>query len=129
MGVSMTEASCPHPSVARIDRSSVTLGSVELNGIDAVQLGMGGTLVDSDAAVERAWTVWAQRHGVEVAALTGLHGSPADHTIRRLLPTLGPDAVARSAAEQLELQYDDVADVVATPGAHRVVEELGRSGL
>jgi sugar-phosphatase len=100
---------------------------VELNDVDAVLFDMDGTLVDSDAAVERAWTTWSQRYGVEAAALTALHGSPADHTVRRLLPTLGPDAVSRAAADQLELQYDDVADVVATAGAHRVIEVLARS--
>jgi sugar-phosphatase len=102
---------------------------VELPDIDAVLLDMDGTLVDSDAAVERAWTTWAQRYGVEPAALTALHGSPADHTVRRLLPALGPDAVARAAAEQLELQYDDVADVVATVGAHRLVQVLERRAI
>jgi sugar-phosphatase len=61
---------------------------------------------------------------VEATALTALHGSPADHTVRRLLPTLGPDAVARAAAEQLALQYDDLADVVATIGVRRVIDVL-----
>ncbi len=101
--------------------------AMELSDIDAVLLDMDGTLVDSDAAVERAWTTWARRNGVDVAALTGVHGSPADHTVRRLLPSLGPDAVAKAAAEQLALQYDDVADVVAMVGAPRVIEVLGRS--
>lgn len=88
---------------------------------------MDGTLVDSDAAVDRAWTAWASRYGVDVAALVGVHGSPADHTVRRLLPALGPDDVALAAAAQLALQYDDVGDVVAMGGAHRVIEVLDRS--
>jgi beta-phosphoglucomutase-like phosphatase (HAD superfamily) len=32
---------------------------------DAVLLDMDGTLVDSDAAVERAWTTWVVEHGVD----------------------------------------------------------------
>jgi len=100
--------------------------AVKLSDIDAVLMDMDGTLVDSDAAVERAWARWASRYGVDAALLVGVHGSPADHTVRRLLPTLGPDDVARAAAEQLALQYDDVVDVVAMVGAHRVIEVLGR---
>ena len=100
---------------------------MEPSEVDALLLDMDGTLVDSDAAVERAWTTWAQRYGVDGAELTGVHGSPADHTVRRLLPNLDANAVARAAAEQLALQYDDVADVVAMVGAHRVIEVLGRN--
>lgn len=101
--------------------------AVGLCDIDAVLMDMDGTLVDSDAAVERAWSTWAARYGVDAATLVGVHGSPADFTVRRLLPTLGSDDVKRAAAEQLALQYDDVADVVAMVGAHRLIEVLGRS--
>jgi beta-phosphoglucomutase-like phosphatase (HAD superfamily) len=35
---------------------------VDLFGVTAVLLDMDGTLVDSDAAVERAWITWALEH-------------------------------------------------------------------
>jgi sugar-phosphatase len=86
---------------------------------------MDGTIVDSDAAVERAWAAWAQLHGVDLAAVLPIaHAAPAAETTRRLLPDFGPDEVSRAAAMQLELQYDDLADVVPTCGAERLLEVL-----
>jgi HAD superfamily hydrolase (TIGR01509 family) len=91
---------------------------------------MDGTLVDSDAAVERAWTAWAAEHGVDPAAVLAVaHGSPPDPTVRRMLPDLDDRAVARSAARQMDLQYDDVSDVVAAPGADVLLAALARLGL
>ena len=96
-----------------------------LAGVEAVLFDMDGTLVDSDAAVERAWSTWATEHGLHPsAALAIAHGNPAETTVRALLPALGPAEVAESAARQLALQYDDLADVVPTDGAQRLVAVL-----
>jgi sugar-phosphatase len=110
----------------RMDAATVA----EIDDLAAVLLDMDGTLVDSDAAVERAWTTWAGEHGVDPAAVIAIaHGSPADRTVAVLLPGLDEDGVARAAARQLALQYTDLADVVAMPGAHRLVEVLERRAL
>jgi mannitol-1-/sugar-/sorbitol-6-phosphatase len=94
-------------------------------GVEAVLLDMDGTLVDSDAAVERAWSTWATEHALEpAAALAIAHGNPAETTVQALLPALGPVEVAESAARQLALQYDDLADVTPTDGAQRLVAVL-----
>ena len=53
------------------------------------------------------------------------HGLPALGNIRRLRPDLSQDEAAAAAQHQLELEYVDVADVTAAPGAH---ELLGRAG-
>jgi mannitol-1-/sugar-/sorbitol-6-phosphatase len=91
----------------------------------AVLLDMDGTLVESDAAVERAWVTWAGEYGVAAAtALQGAHGSPADRTVRRLRPDLDDAGVAAAAARQLALQYDDLGDVVAAPGAPALLAAL-----
>ena len=91
---------------------------------------MDGTLVDSDAAVERAWTTWATEHGVDPdAVLLVAHGSPPDPTVRRMRPDLDDRAVARAAARQMDLQYDDLSDVVAAPGAGALLATLARLGL
>jgi mannitol-1-/sugar-/sorbitol-6-phosphatase len=101
-----------------------------IRDIRAVLFDMDGTLVDSDAAVERAWTVWAGEYGVRVAdVLTIAHGSPAESTVDRMRPDLPAEERAAAAARQLELQYDDLSDVVATPGAHEVLSALDAVGL
>lgn len=103
---------------------------MELRDVDAVLLDMDGTLVDSDAAVERSWEQWAAEHDMDVdAVLAVAHGSPADITIRGLRPDLDDAAVAASAARQLHIQYDDLADVVATAGAAELVATLARLAL
>ncbi|GIJ48380.1 hydrolase [Virgisporangium aliadipatigenens] len=98
--------------------------------IDAVLFDMDGTLVDSDAAVERAWHVWSAEHGLDPEAVIAVaHGSPAERTIHRLLPHLDDAAVAASAARQLALQYDDLSDVTATAGARHLLATLDRLEL
>ena len=96
----------------------------------AVLLDMDGTLVDSDAAVERAWVSWAAEYGVDPDAVLAIaHGSPGGQTIRRLRPDLDDRAVAGIVARQLEKEYDDLVDVVAAPGAAALLATLDRLGL
>jgi len=91
---------------------------------------MDGTLVDSDAAVERAWRTWAGEYGVDPAeTIAGAHGSPADNTVRRMLPDLDADGVRAAAYRELELQYDDLDDVVALPGALELLADLDARGV
>ncbi|MDN5916198.1 MAG: HAD-IA family hydrolase [Pseudonocardia sp.] len=101
-----------------------------MRAVAAVLLDMDGTLVDSDAAVARAWTTWAHEYGVGADEPDAIaHGRPADATVRLLRPDLDVDAVAVAAARQLELQYSDLSDVVAAPGADELLAVLARRGL
>ena len=103
---------------------------MDLTNVDAVLLDMDGTLVDSDAAVDRAWRIWAAEHSVDAAtALAIAPGSPAERTVRRLLPQLDDAGVLVAAARQLALQYDDLSDVTAAGGAADLVAVLTRLGL
>jgi sugar-phosphatase len=103
---------------------------MDLTHIAAVLLDMDGTLVDSDAAVERAWHTWSREHDVPPADAVAIgHGSPAERTVRTLLPSLDDHAVAVAAARQLALQYDDLTDVVPAPGAHTLLATLDRRAL
>ncbi len=102
---------------------------MELAEVHAVLLDMDGTLVDSDAAVERAWREWAGEYGVDLDGTADLHGSPAERTVRRLRPDLSGPAVAAAAARQLALQYVDVSDVAAAPGAGELLSALERLQL
>lgn len=98
--------------------------------VHAVLLDMDGTLVDSDAAVERAWRTWADEYRVDMGREPVVaHGMPALGNVRRLRPDLSGDEAAAAAQRQLELQYDDVADVTAAPGAPGLLAELDRMGL
>jgi sugar-phosphatase len=101
--------------------------NVQRPDIDAVLFDMDGTLVSSHAAVERAWLAWAAAYGVDAdEVLAHAHGSPAERTIRRMLPELGHAEIRLAAARQLELQYTDLSDVVACAGAHALIGVLAR---
>ena len=106
------------------------VGLVDVGLVDVGLVDMDETLVDSDAAVERAWTVWANEYRVEPAvAMAIAHGSPAESTVGHLLPELDAEAIAVSAARQLELQYDDLCDVTASTGAHELLAVLARLAI
>jgi HAD superfamily hydrolase (TIGR01509 family) len=101
-----------------------------MTSVRAVLLDMDGTLVDSDGSVERAWTTWSAEHGLDPAAVLAIaHGSPPDRTVRRLVPALDEASVATAAQRQMDLQYDDLSDVVAAPGAPELLAVLDRTGL
>ena len=63
------------------------------------------------------------------AAVALAHGSPADRTVRQLLPDLDDAAVAVAAQRQLALQYHDLYDVVLAPGAQRLLDTIERLQL
>ena len=103
---------------------------MDLDSIHAVLCDMDGTLVDSDESVDRAWTQWAHKYGVEPEATLAIaHGVPADVTVRRLRPDLTGQRVEDATADQLAMQYEDLGDVVPTTGALRLVETLDRRGF
>jgi sugar-phosphatase len=98
--------------------------------VRAVLFDMDGTLVTSDAAVERAWMAWAAEYGVDgPQAIEIAHGRPSEPTVRTLLPHFDEAKTAVAIARQLELQYDDLSDVAAMPGAVDLLALLDRRGL
>ncbi|OEJ27068.1 HAD family hydrolase [Streptomyces agglomeratus] len=84
----------------------------------ALLLDMDGTLVNSDAVVERVWRRWAEAHGLDPeAALKVVHGRQGYATMAVLLPDR---PVERNHAENRELLAQETADVdgvVPVPGA------------
>ena len=103
---------------------------MELSRVQAVLLDMDGTLVDSDAAVERSWRTWAAEYPVDPGRGPLIApGLPALANVRRLRPDLSEAEAAAAARHQLELEYVDVADMTAAPGAHELLGELDRLGL
>ncbi len=84
---------------------------------------MDGTLLNSIIAAERVWTIWAQRHDLDVAAfLPTIHGVRSVDTIRRLnLPGLDPVLEAEGISQA---EIEDVEGVVSIEGAARLLASL-----
>ena len=84
---------------------------------------MDGTLLNSIIAAERVWTIWAQRHDLDVAAfLPTIHGVRSVDTIRRLnLPGLDPVLEAEGISRA---EIEDVEGVVSIEGAARLLASL-----
>lgn len=84
---------------------------------------MDGTLLNSIAAAERVWSIWAERHGLDVAAfLTTIHGARAIDTItRQALPGVDPQTEAQWITEA---ELNDVEGIVALPGAVEFLNSL-----
>jgi len=81
-------------------------------------LDMDGTLVNSDAVVERCWRRWADRHALDHdRVLSVVHGRQGHTTMAALLPDR---PMAENYAENAVLQAEETADtdgVVPIPGA------------
>jgi sugar-phosphatase len=97
--------------------------SISGKSYDAFLFDMDGTLVNSIAVVERVWTGWAVKHGLEPEVfLKAIHGIRASDVIRTLaLP--GVDA-EHEAALLLDEEMEDVAGIVEIPGAVALLNSL-----
>ncbi len=83
---------------------------------------LDGVLADSTPAVARVWTVWANKHGFDPQeTVRKAHGRPSLATIRELLPE-ADHAAENAIVERMELE--DIADVVALPGAVELLRAL-----
>ncbi|WP_447037156.1 HAD family hydrolase [Streptomyces sp. DSM 118878] len=94
----------------------------------AVLLDMDGTLVNSDAVVERCWRRWAVRHGLDFdEVIKVVHGRQGYASMAVLLPER---PMAENHAENREMLAAETADmegVVPVPGAPAFMAAL--SGL
>jgi mannitol-1-/sugar-/sorbitol-6-phosphatase len=82
----------------------------------AILSDLDGVLVDSQAAIMRAWHTWGAQNGIAREAIDSIvHGRPSREVIRTIAPHL--DAVAEAHTVEA-LEVDDVEGIVALPGAH-----------
>lgn len=89
---------------------------------NALLFDLDGVLADSTANVERHWTEWANRVGLDPAwLLPRVHGRRAIDTIRSVRPELDAEA---ELATLVRAESTDTADIVALPGAARVLAQL-----
>ncbi|MBT2440330.1 HAD-IA family hydrolase [Streptomyces sp. ISL-36] len=84
----------------------------------ALLLDMDGTLVNSDAVVERCWRRWAVRHGLDPAeALKVVHGRQGYATMAVLLPDRPMEENHADNRVMLAEETADLDGVVPVPGA------------
>jgi sugar-phosphatase len=86
---------------------------------------MDGVLVDSTAAVARAWSSWAIRHGMDPEPIIkAAHGRTSFASVQAILPQAS-DAVHRRENAWLEqAELSDFADIVALPGARELLSAI-----
>ncbi|MCJ2122315.1 HAD-IA family hydrolase [Methylobacterium sp. J-077] len=101
----------------------MTAESLPTRRFAAFLFDMDGTLISSIASAERAWTRWAEGHGLDAASLLPtIHGVRSVDTIRRLgLPGVDP---AAEAAAITRAEIADVGDISEIPGARAFLRAL-----
>ncbi|RKE20940.1 HAD-IA family hydrolase [Streptomyces sp. TLI_171] len=93
--------------------------------VRAVLLDMDGTLVNSDAVVERCWRRWAERNGLDGDAIMHVvHGRQGHLTMAVLLPDRPMEQNLAENRQMLDEETADTEGVVEIPGARRLVESL-----
>ncbi|MGW8060795.1 HAD-IA family hydrolase [Streptomyces ziwulingensis] len=91
----------------------------------ALLLDMDGTLVNSDAAVERVWRRWADRHGLDGdEVMKVVHGRQGYASMALLLPDRPMEQNHADNARMLAEETADTEGVVAIPGAAEFLASL-----
>jgi mannitol-1-/sugar-/sorbitol-6-phosphatase len=104
-----------------VKEAKLELGSLAERAFEAVIFDMDGTLIDSTAAVARAWKLWAEEHDVTAEELADNHGIPSAAVVAKLLP----QERHLLAIERInELELADVEGIVVLPGAAEALAAL-----
>ncbi|WP_037669670.1 HAD-IA family hydrolase [Streptomyces griseus] len=91
----------------------------------ALLLDMDGTLVNSDAVVERIWRRWADRHGLNGDEIMRVvHGRQGHASMALLLPDRPAEQNHADNARMLAEETADMDGVVAVPGAQHFLSCL-----
>ena len=91
----------------------------------ALLLDMDGTLVNSDAVVERIWRRWAERHGLDGdEVMKVVHGRQGHASMAVLLPDRPMEQNHADNARMLAEETADTDGVVAIPGAGEFLASL-----
>jgi sugar-phosphatase len=91
----------------------------------ALLLDMDGTLVNSDAAVERIWRRWADQQGLDGSeVIKVVHGRQGYATMALLLPDRPVELNMADNARLLVEETSDLEGVVEIPGAHDFLVSL-----
>lgn len=92
----------------------------------AILFDMDGTLVDSNAAVEQSWAVWAKRYELDLGELLAYsHGRPTLATMQHFGARLAPGRDWQAEADELqEYEFNLSGGTVAIAGARELVAQL-----
>jgi sugar-phosphatase len=91
----------------------------------ALLLDMDGTLVNSDASVERVWRRWAERHGLDGdEVMKVVHGRQGYASMALLLPHRPMEQNHADNARMLAEETADTEGVVEIPGARAFLASL-----
>ncbi|MEV5876762.1 HAD-IA family hydrolase [Streptomyces sp. NPDC052101] len=91
----------------------------------ALLLDMDGTLVNSDAVVERIWRGWAERHGLNGdEVMQVVHGRQGHASMALLLPGRPMEQNLADNARMLAEETADTDGVVEIPGASAFLASL-----
>ncbi len=91
----------------------------------ALLLDMDGTLVNSDAVVERIWRRWAHRHGLDGdEVMKVVHGRQGHASMALLLPERPHEQNLAENARMLAEETADTEGVVPVPGAPEFMAAL-----
>ncbi|MFE9623405.1 HAD family hydrolase [Streptomyces sp. NPDC006527] len=91
----------------------------------ALLLDMDGTLVNSDAVVERVWRRWAERHGLDGdEVMKVVHGRQGHASMALLLPGRPVEQNLADNARMLAEETADMDGVVPVPGAAEFMASL-----
>lgn len=91
----------------------------------ALLLDMDGTLVNSDAVVERVWRRWADRHGLDAdEVMKVVHGRQGHASMALLLPDRPMEENLAESARMLAEETSDMDGVVPVPGAPEFLAAL-----
>ncbi|MFJ8195816.1 HAD-IA family hydrolase [Streptomyces sp. NPDC096152] len=96
----------------------------------ACLLDMDGTLVNSDAVVERIWRRWADRHGLDGdEVMKVVHGRQGHASMALLLPDRPVEQNLADNARMLAAETSDMDGVVTIPGAPAFLAALRDGGV
>ncbi|MEU5179151.1 HAD family hydrolase [Streptomyces longwoodensis] len=96
----------------------------------ALLLDMDGTLVNSDAVVERVWRRWADHHGLDGdEVMKVVHGRQGYASMAVLLPGRPMERNHADNARMLAEETADLDGVVPVPGAGEFLASLARLGV
>ena len=91
---------------------------------------MDGTLVDSTAVVEGAWTRFGTEHGIDPQTiLVFSHGRQTIDTVQHFLPDLSLDEQLHIVDVMIAAEVDNVEGILEVPGAAAFVSRLVDAGV